>query len=89
MAFQTFAQTGLRELGLSCGGDFKPLCAWSTHGRARSISVERPEPERRPVHKVRVFNNHWHLPQSKHLRLGLGMILVGGGLLGFLPLLGF
>ncbi|MHA1573864.1 MAG: hypothetical protein ACTSX8_07700 [Alphaproteobacteria bacterium] len=29
------------------------------------------------------------MPQSKPLRLGLGMMLVGGGLLGFLPVLGF
>ena len=41
------------------------------------------------AHKVRVFNNHWHLPKSKPLRIGLGIVLIGCGLLGFLPVLGF
>lgn len=41
------------------------------------------------AHKVRVFNSHWHLPKSKPLRIGLGIILVALGLLGFLPVLGF
>jgi hypothetical protein len=41
------------------------------------------------AHKVRVFNSHWHLPKSKPLRIGLGILLVGCGLLGFLPVLGF
>jgi hypothetical protein len=41
------------------------------------------------AHKVRLFNRHWHLPQSKPVRLGMGILLVAGGLLGFLPVLGF
>ena len=41
------------------------------------------------AHKVRLFNRHWHLPQSKPIRIGLGILLVAGGLLGFLPVLGF
>jgi hypothetical protein len=39
--------------------------------------------------KVRLFNRHWHLPQSKPIRIGLGILLVALGLLGFLPVLGF
>jgi hypothetical protein len=43
----------------------------------------------RMAHKVRLFNRHWHLPKSKPVRLGMGILLVAGGLLGFLPVLGF
>jgi hypothetical protein len=39
--------------------------------------------------KVRIFNSHWHLPKSKPIRIGLGILLVAGGLVGFLPVLGF
>jgi hypothetical protein len=41
------------------------------------------------THKVRLFDRHWHLPKSKPVRLGMGILLVAGGLLGFLPVLGF
>jgi hypothetical protein len=41
------------------------------------------------AHKVRIFNSHWHLPKSKPLRIGIGILLVALGLLGFLPVLGF
>ena len=39
--------------------------------------------------KARIFDRRIHLPRSKPVRIGLGMLLVGGGLLGFLPILGF
>ena len=39
--------------------------------------------------KVRLFDRHFHLPQSKPIRIGLGILLVAGGLVGFLPVLGF
>ncbi|MGH6734639.1 MAG: hypothetical protein ACRECX_00960 [Methyloceanibacter sp.] len=41
------------------------------------------------AHKIRLFDRHWHLPKSKPLRIGLGILLVAFGLLGFLPVLGF
>ncbi len=41
------------------------------------------------AHKIRIFDRHWHLPQSKPIRIGLGILLIAGGLLGFLPVLGF
>jgi hypothetical protein len=39
--------------------------------------------------KIRFANRHFHLPQSKPLRLGIGILLVAGGLVGFLPVVGF
>jgi hypothetical protein len=39
--------------------------------------------------KIRFANRHVHLPRSRALRVGLGLLLVAGGLLGFLPVLGF
>ena len=41
------------------------------------------------AHKIRLFDRNWHLPQSKPVRIGLGILLVAGGLVGFLPVLGF
>ena len=41
------------------------------------------------AHKIRIFDRHWHLPQSKAVRIGIGILLVVGGLVGFLPVLGF
>ncbi|WP_448952363.1 hypothetical protein [Labrys neptuniae] len=45
------------------------------------------EPINRP--KVRLGGRHFHLPASRVLRVILGALLVIGGLLGFLPILGF
>jgi hypothetical protein len=39
--------------------------------------------------KIRFANWHFHLPQSRPTRIGLGILLVAGGLVGFLPILGF
>ena len=39
--------------------------------------------------KVPGLDTKLQLPKSKPLRIGLGLVLVGGGLLGFLPVLGF
>ena len=39
--------------------------------------------------RFRLFDRHWHLPMSKPLRIGLGILLVAFGLFGFLPVLGF
>lgn len=39
--------------------------------------------------KIRFANRHLHLPQSKPIRIGLGILLVACGLVGFLPVVGF
>ena len=39
--------------------------------------------------RIRLFDRHFHLPKSKPIRIGLGILLIALGLLGFLPVLGF
>ncbi len=39
--------------------------------------------------KVKLGNSQFHLPRSRAVRLALGVMLILGGLLGFLPVLGF
>ena len=38
--------------------------------------------------KIKVGSKQVHLPQSKALRIGLGILFLAGGLLWFLPILG-
>ena len=49
-------------------------------GRPESLSM---------ANKIRFANRHFQLPQSKPLRVGFGILLLAGGLMGFLPVLGF
>jgi hypothetical protein len=39
--------------------------------------------------KIRFASRELHLPQSRTVRVGLGILLVAGGLVGFLPVVGF
>jgi hypothetical protein len=39
--------------------------------------------------RIRIFNQHWHLPKSRPLRIAIGVVLIICGILGFLPVLGF
>ena len=39
--------------------------------------------------KIRFASRQFHLPQSKPIRLGLGILLIAGELVGFLPVVGF
>jgi hypothetical protein len=41
------------------------------------------------AHKIRFASRELHLPQSRTIRVGLGILLVAGGLVGFLPVVGF
>jgi hypothetical protein len=39
--------------------------------------------------RIKLGNGHFHLPRSRIFRLIIGVALILGGLLGFLPILGF
>ena len=40
-------------------------------------------------HRIRIGSHSFELPASRLIRMGAGMALVVGGVLGFLPVLGF
>jgi purine-cytosine permease-like protein len=42
-----------------------------------------------PVRKVSIFGREFAMPRSRGARIVIGMLLTLGGLLGFLPILGF
>jgi hypothetical protein len=50
-------------------------------------TARTPPEERR--HKVRLGGREIALPRSRWLRMGLGVAFIIGGLLGFLPIVGF
>ena len=43
----------------------------------------------KPQRKIPIFGKELHMPQSRPLRVTLGILLVLGGIVGFLPVLGF
>jgi purine-cytosine permease-like protein len=43
----------------------------------------------KPQRKIHIFGKEFNMPQSRPLRVGLGILLVLGGIVGFLPVLGF
>lgn len=39
--------------------------------------------------KIKIGNNHVSLPRSRIVRIAIGVAMIAGGLLGFLPVVGF
>lgn len=42
-----------------------------------------------PARKISVFGRQFTMPRSRGLRVAIGVVLIFGGILGFLPILGF
>lgn len=57
-------------------------------GTHKGKQPERPWDKGHARHALRLGSHRVHLPRSRPLRLLLGAGLVGGGILGFLPVLG-
>ncbi|MBK8456967.1 MAG: hypothetical protein IPL47_07545 [Phyllobacteriaceae bacterium] len=52
--------------------------------------IVTPPPEATPRRRtIKLFGREFALPRSKALRIALGVLLVLGGIVGFLPILGF
>ena len=52
-------------------------------------SVNGAAGTRRKKHKISAFGREFALPQSRALRIAIGVVFIVFGLLGFLPILGF
>ena len=50
---------------------------------------DAPEHARRRARKIRLFDKEYRLPESRLVRIAIGVLLVVFGVLGFLPVLGF
>jgi len=42
-----------------------------------------------PARKISIFGREFTMPRSRGLRVAIGVLLTIGGILGFLPILGF
>lgn len=42
-----------------------------------------------PARKITIFGREFTMPRSRGSRIAVGVLLVAGGILGFLPVLGF
>ncbi len=51
--------------------------------------ADEDEPEAPKARPLRFAGREIPLPQSRGLRIALGIVLILGGILGFLPILGF
>lgn len=50
---------------------------------------EQNDADETPARKIRLFGREFSMPQSRPLRVAIGIVLVFFGFLGFLPILGF
>lgn len=48
-----------------------------------------PHPSARETRSIRIFGREFIMPRSRLWRIVIGCLLVCGGILGFLPILGF
>jgi hypothetical protein len=72
------------------GATYAAVAAKGRLRRSPSVPMWWQSVERSTVAaKIRFANRHFHLPQSKAIRIGLGILLIACGLVGFLPVVGF
>jgi hypothetical protein len=72
------------------GGPVRLEKIWMA-GNTRRDSEEEPDgfDEGDAARRIKVFGREFRMPQSRALRIAIGILLVFCGFLGFLPVLGF
>ena len=55
----------------------------------QSFETMTAQDNQMPARKISVFGREFKMPRSRRLRIAIGILLTFGGILGFLPILGF
>lgn len=55
----------------------------------QSFETMTAQDNQMPARKISVLGREFKMPRSRGLRIAIGMLLTVGGILGFLPILGF
>lgn len=55
----------------------------------RGLDMTAADDNDAPARKISVFGREFTMPRSRGLRIAIGVVLTIGGILGFLPILGF
>ena len=55
----------------------------------QSFKTMTAQDDQMPARKISVLGREFKMPRSRGLRIAIGMLLTVGGILGFLPILGF
>ena len=54
-----------------------------------ALNQQNPENAEKIRRPLKIFGRDFHMPRSRSARIGLGILLIFFGFLGFLPILGF
>lgn len=60
-----------------------------SHQTDQPFEMTAADENQEPARKISVFGRQFTMPRSRALRITIGVILIFGGILGFLPILGF
>lgn len=61
----------------------------ATDANGSTFHMTAMSDEQPPARKISVFGRQFTMPRSRGLRIAIGVVLIIGGILGFLPILGF
>jgi len=76
----------IRNRKRGCGFGLMMLLNGQT---GQSFEAMTAQDNQMPARKISVFGREFKMPRSRGLRIMVGILLTTGGILGFLPILGF